>query len=190
MRKHGDERDCNRRHRYVSDLQDEKLYQKNGTLPSANAKWPTCLIIAVRLTSLFLISLTTPLVIQQPSTVVGNWEREFETVRSDTDNCLFPLIAPLSSGVISKSAFTTAPRNSERRFWKISGWADWTLVRQALLRFSPLCQFLINNSCDIIWTRPSRHRALRWTLLVLGNRRRGPSSQKPDFRNNQSSPSI
>lgn len=58
MRKHGDERDRNRRHGYVSDLQDEQSYQKKGTLPSANAKWPTCLIIAVRPTSLFPVHFT------------------------------------------------------------------------------------------------------------------------------------
>jgi len=60
MHKHGDERDLDRRHNHISDLQDEKAYRKKGILPKANAKWPTCLIIA-------------------PATVVGNWEREFET---------------------------------------------------------------------------------------------------------------
>ncbi|KAL1938981.1 hypothetical protein VTO73DRAFT_11134 [Trametes versicolor] len=37
-----------------------KEWKANRTLPPANADWPTCLIIA-------------------PSSVVGNWEREFET---------------------------------------------------------------------------------------------------------------
>lgn len=49
MRKHGDERDLNRRHSHVSELQDERAYRKKGILPEANAKWPTCLIIAVSL---------------------------------------------------------------------------------------------------------------------------------------------
>ncbi|KZP30044.1 hypothetical protein FIBSPDRAFT_884345 [Athelia psychrophila] len=60
MRKHGDVRDLHRRRQHVSELQDEKVYKKSKHLPPANATWPTCLIIA-------------------PSTVVGNWEREFET---------------------------------------------------------------------------------------------------------------
>lgn len=61
MRKYGDERDANRRRQHVSILQDGKEWKKNRRLPPANATWPTCLIIA-------------------PSSVVHNWEREFETV--------------------------------------------------------------------------------------------------------------
>ncbi|EIN05836.1 hypothetical protein PUNSTDRAFT_145742 [Punctularia strigosozonata HHB-11173 SS5] len=60
MRKSGDIRDLDRRRRYVSHLQDSEDWQKRKKLPPANVKWPTCLIIA-------------------PSTVVYNWEREFET---------------------------------------------------------------------------------------------------------------
>lgn len=62
MRKHGDERDQDRRRRYVSDLQDEEPYGKNGTLPSANAKWPTCLIVAVCPTLSFVAHSTITLV--------------------------------------------------------------------------------------------------------------------------------
>lgn len=47
MRKHGDERDINRRHDHVSELQDDERYQRGRILPPANIKWPTCLIIAV-----------------------------------------------------------------------------------------------------------------------------------------------
>lgn len=61
MKKHGDRRDVDRRRNYVSKLQDGVEWKKHRTLPPANAAWPTCLIIA-------------------PSTVVPNWEREFETV--------------------------------------------------------------------------------------------------------------
>ena len=61
MQKYGDERDLDRRRKHVSDLQDGKDWKERRKLPPANAKWPTCLIIA-------------------PSSVVHNWEREFNTV--------------------------------------------------------------------------------------------------------------
>jgi len=61
MKKDGIVSDRGRRKRYVSKLQDGKAWRERRELPPANAKWPTCLIIA-------------------PSTVVHNWEREFETV--------------------------------------------------------------------------------------------------------------
>ncbi|KAJ6476254.1 RAD26-like SNF2 family DNA-dependent ATPase [Mycena sanguinolenta] len=60
MKKDGIKTDRKRRHEHVSALQETKEWRKRKTLPSANAKWPTCLIIA-------------------PSSVVPNWEREFET---------------------------------------------------------------------------------------------------------------
>ncbi|KDR74087.1 hypothetical protein GALMADRAFT_227782 [Galerina marginata CBS 339.88] len=60
MKKDGLITDKHRRRKYVSKLQDKKAWRENKQLPKANAKWPTCLIIA-------------------PSTVVHNWEREFET---------------------------------------------------------------------------------------------------------------
>jgi len=62
MAKTGLPSDMARRKRYVSRLQDSEEWKKERKLPKANEKWPTCLIIA-------------------PSTVVHNWEREFETVR-------------------------------------------------------------------------------------------------------------
>ncbi|KIK94177.1 hypothetical protein PAXRUDRAFT_784462 [Paxillus rubicundulus Ve08.2h10] len=60
MKKHGDVRDIDRRRNYVSKLQDGPEWRKHRTLPPANDVWPTCLIIA-------------------PSSVVPNWEREFQT---------------------------------------------------------------------------------------------------------------
>ena len=63
MRKDGVRTDKHRRRKFVSKLQDGEAWKQRRQLPPANAKWPTCLIIA-------------------PSTVVHNWEREFETVRS------------------------------------------------------------------------------------------------------------
>ncbi|TFY62320.1 hypothetical protein EVJ58_g3937 [Rhodofomes roseus] len=61
MKKHGDKRDIDRRRKHVSHLQDiSPEWKKRRVLPPANATWPTCLIIA-------------------PSSVVGNWQREFET---------------------------------------------------------------------------------------------------------------
>ncbi|KAF8968711.1 P-loop containing nucleoside triphosphate hydrolase protein [Flammula alnicola] len=60
MKKDGLITDKHRRQKYVSKLQDRKAWRERRELPKANAKWPTCLIIA-------------------PSTVVHNWQREFET---------------------------------------------------------------------------------------------------------------
>ncbi|RDX43671.1 hypothetical protein OH76DRAFT_1544375 [Lentinus brumalis] len=60
MKKYGDNLDADRRRKHVSKLQDRKEWRKHRSLPPANATWPTCLIIG-------------------PSSVVGNWEREFET---------------------------------------------------------------------------------------------------------------
>ncbi|OCH88939.1 hypothetical protein OBBRIDRAFT_779245 [Obba rivulosa] len=61
MKKHGDIRDVDRRRNHVSRLQDvSKDWKEHRRLPPANKTWPTCLIMA-------------------PSSVVGNWEREFET---------------------------------------------------------------------------------------------------------------
>ncbi|TFK47224.1 hypothetical protein OE88DRAFT_1666566 [Heliocybe sulcata] len=60
MKKYGDSRDLDRRRRYVSQLQDLPDWKERRQMPPANQVWPTCLIIA-------------------PSSVVGNWEREFAT---------------------------------------------------------------------------------------------------------------
>ncbi|KAG6907721.1 hypothetical protein DXG01_007634 [Tephrocybe rancida] len=60
MRKKGVVTDKHRRRKHVSRLQDEEAWRKRRELPPADATWPTCLIIA-------------------PSTVVHNWQREFET---------------------------------------------------------------------------------------------------------------
>lgn len=61
MHKKGLASDIDRRRKHVSKLQDGKAWRKYRELPAADASWATCLIIA-------------------PSTVVHNWEREFETV--------------------------------------------------------------------------------------------------------------
>ncbi|KAI0668887.1 P-loop containing nucleoside triphosphate hydrolase protein [Trametes maxima] len=60
MQKKGNSHDLERRRAHVARMQDCKEWKQSRTLPPANAAWPTCLIIA-------------------PSSVVGNWEREFET---------------------------------------------------------------------------------------------------------------
>ncbi|KAH7909981.1 RAD26-like SNF2 family DNA-dependent ATPase [Hygrophoropsis aurantiaca] len=60
MLKHGDKRDVDRRRNHVSKLQDGTQWRETRSLPPANATWPTCLIIA-------------------PTSVVPNWEREFDT---------------------------------------------------------------------------------------------------------------
>jgi len=62
MYKTGTIRDKHRRRKHVFDLMDEEDWKLNKKLPKANAKWPTCLIIA-------------------PSTVVYNWKSEFKKVR-------------------------------------------------------------------------------------------------------------
>ena len=64
MKKFGDERDVGRRRNHVSNLQDGPEWRNHRSLPPANKTWPTCLIIA-------------------PTSVVPNWEREFETVSDD-----------------------------------------------------------------------------------------------------------
>ena len=64
MSKTGTSRDVNRRHKHVSKLQDSELWKEKRKLTEGpDERWPTALIVA-------------------PSSVVGNWEREFETVRS------------------------------------------------------------------------------------------------------------
>ncbi|KAG6868651.1 hypothetical protein C0993_012456 [Termitomyces sp. T159_Od127] len=60
MQKKGIVTDKNRRRKHVSRLQDQDAWKKRRELPPADETWPTCLIIA-------------------PSTVVHNWQREFQT---------------------------------------------------------------------------------------------------------------
>ncbi|KAF9480626.1 hypothetical protein BDN70DRAFT_877317 [Pholiota conissans] len=60
MKKDGLITDKERRAEHVSRLMDEEDWKLRNVVPKANAKWPTCLIIA-------------------PSTVVHNWGREFDT---------------------------------------------------------------------------------------------------------------
>ncbi|GJF00382.1 P-loop containing nucleoside triphosphate hydrolase protein [Phanerochaete sordida] len=71
MQKTGTYRDLHRRHKHVSALQDAVLRQRprggarapvrdwEKALPRADARWPTALVVV-------------------PSTLVGNWEREFD----------------------------------------------------------------------------------------------------------------
>ncbi|KAG6890202.1 hypothetical protein C0995_010213 [Termitomyces sp. Mi166 len=63
MQKKGVVTDKNRRKKHVARLQDEEAWKKRRELPPADATWPTCLIIA-------------------PSTVVHNWQREFQTTQT------------------------------------------------------------------------------------------------------------
>ncbi|KAG6891444.1 hypothetical protein C0992_006703 [Termitomyces sp. T32_za158] len=60
MQKKGVVTDKNRRRKHVFRLQDEDAWKKRRELPPADDTWPTCLIVA-------------------PSTVVHNWQREFQT---------------------------------------------------------------------------------------------------------------
>jgi hypothetical protein len=93
MKKTGDNRDKKRRYNYVRLLQDADDWRK--TLPKANATWPTCLIIS-------------------PSTVVHNWKRELETVRSGQIKfSVFVMIANRYSGVISKLVITQGHRDKK-----------------------------------------------------------------------------
>ncbi|KAI3612685.1 rad26-like snf2 family dna-dependent atpase [Moniliophthora roreri] len=60
MSKTGTITDENRRYNHVSQLQDGESWKMHRKLPAPDATWPTCLVIA-------------------PSSVVLNWEREFQT---------------------------------------------------------------------------------------------------------------
>ncbi|KAH9893907.1 P-loop containing nucleoside triphosphate hydrolase protein [Cubamyces lactineus] len=60
MKKRGNTLDIDRRRKHVARLQNRREWREHRRVPPANATWPTCLIIA-------------------PSSVVPNWEREFET---------------------------------------------------------------------------------------------------------------
>ena len=63
MHKDNDRRDIDRRKKYVSQMQD--VVKDRKKMPRANAKWPTALIIV-------------------PVSVVQNWGRELDTVRTQT----------------------------------------------------------------------------------------------------------
>jgi len=60
MKKTGNDRDLDRRQEHVFQLQNSSEWRKHRKLPLANETWPTALIIV-------------------PSSVVHNWEREFQT---------------------------------------------------------------------------------------------------------------
>lgn len=63
MEKRNDRRDIGRRAKFVAQRQQDDLGAGRGQVDvEAIKKWPTCLIAA-------------------PPTLVGNWERELETVR-------------------------------------------------------------------------------------------------------------
>jgi SNF2 family DNA or RNA helicase len=65
MKKYGDSRDIDRRRHRVSDLQDTLQWRQNRSVPPANVNWATCLIVA-------------------PSSVMWQWQREFDTVSEHT----------------------------------------------------------------------------------------------------------
>lgn len=67
MKKHGDERDIDRRRKHISILQDAEDWRTK--LPPANETWPTCLIVA-------------------PSSVVHNWARELDVVSLAIENLI------------------------------------------------------------------------------------------------------
>ena len=112
MRKHGDERDLDRRHDYVSELQDGKSYRKKGILPKANATWPTCLIIAVSCTS----------------AVLANYYYILSCVCGSL--LLSSVIGNESSrlGDTSRSGYIMVQRTSEKKYSRILKWDVLTLV--------------------------------------------------------------
>ncbi|TRM60071.1 P-loop containing nucleoside triphosphate hydrolase protein [Schizophyllum amplum] len=99
MDKSGLKGDRERRHRHVARLQERANWRSD--MPPANATWPTCLVAA-------------------PTSVVGNWEREFE-----------------KWGYFEVGVYSTALKKSERadmlRDFKL-GRLDVLIVSHALLR--------------------------------------------------------
>jgi hypothetical protein len=103
MKKHGDERDINRRRDHVSNIQDGVEWRQRRTLPPANKTWPTCLIIA-------------------PTSVVPNWEREFQTVSAYKQQ-VSPMSHHFLSGGILKSDHIQVRRKSGMMSSPTSKWA-------------------------------------------------------------------
>ena len=95
MRKHGDERDIDRRRNHVALLQDREEWAKYRRLPPADLTWPTCLIIA-------------------PSSVVHNWERELSVVSAKVVP-VSRLAEGFCSGVTSKLGYIQGLLKKERR---------------------------------------------------------------------------
>jgi SNF2 family DNA or RNA helicase len=93
MCKTGDRRDERRRMKYVNELQNGEIWKKTHKLPKANERWPTCLIIA-------------------PSTVVGNWERELDTV----------IEGLIRQSNLHNHAMSSGDISSLQSFWAQSGW--------------------------------------------------------------------
>lgn len=110
MRKSGVVSDRHRRRKHVSKLQDRKAWKERRELPPANETWPTCLIIA-------------------PSTVVHNWKREFETVRSREYDFFLAGADKDCSGDILKLVCIMGAARSVSLSLMTSRWGDWTLVR-------------------------------------------------------------
>lgn len=85
MSKTGTSRDVNRRRRHVSNLQDSQMWKEKRKVPEGpDERWPTALIVA-------------------PSSVVGNWEREFATVSILFHRLHSCLMAVAFSGATSRS---------------------------------------------------------------------------------------
>ena len=76
----------------MSALQEMDDWKQNRRLPPANKMWPTALIIA-------------------PSSVVPNWEREFETVRTDYNamRCDADAWLAIQWGFFEVGAYSTVP---------------------------------------------------------------------------------
>ena len=88
MKKRGNTLDIDRRRKHVARLQNRKDWKEHRKVPPANATWPTCLIIA-------------------PSSVVPNWEREFQTV-----SCMIA-----HSGVIASDGNVVGVLRSRDIYW-------------------------------------------------------------------------
>lgn len=105
MRKGGVITDMNRRRKHISKLQDLEAWRIRRELPPANAAWPTCLIIA-------------------PSTIVHNWEREFETVCRISHVISCSPLSIIISGAISKLGYTPGAVKNGNRCFATSKWVD------------------------------------------------------------------
>lgn len=139
MHKYGDERDSDRRYKHVSKLQDGDSWKKHRKLAPANETWPTALIIA-------------------PSSVVGNWEREFQKV------CLIDRLLTYGRFLLHLTQwgyFEVGNYSGSDKDYVLKNFNMGRLdVCESLLRFFlesntltyPLC------SVDVVRDRASRHR--------------------------------
>ncbi|KAJ4481016.1 P-loop containing nucleoside triphosphate hydrolase protein [Lentinula aciculospora] len=191
MGKSGFESDEDRRRNHVRNLQNRPEWRKNKKLPSANATWPTCLIVA-------------------PSSVVHNWERELQTWgyfevgvytappkerahvlkdfkfgRLDIVLTSFD-IALKDIDLLDNLKWSCIFVDEVHRVKNLS-----SRISLALHRFECLCRFgltgtAIQNSYDELhsilhWTNPARlGLAKHWKSLISKPLRRGQSSTATD----------